>query len=63
MQNDSDVDDVSHPPVYGRLSSQETISGAGRALNDVAGYTELNRCMTWGPLNPCASADDFNWAS
>ena len=27
MQNDSDAEDVSHPPVCGRPSSQETISG------------------------------------
>jgi len=30
MQNASDEEDVTHPPVCGRLSSQETISGAGR---------------------------------
>jgi hypothetical protein len=63
MQNDSDAEDVSHPPVCGRPSSQETISGAGRALSDVAGYTELNRAMTDDPWNPFSSEDDFNLAS
>ena len=49
MQNDSDAEDVSHPPLCGCPSSQETLAGAGRALSDVAGYTELNRAMTDDP--------------
>ena len=49
MQNDSDLEDVSHSLVCGRPSSQETISGAGRALSDVAAYTKLNRAMTDDP--------------
>jgi len=63
MQNHSDAEDVSNPPVCGRPSSQETISGAGRALSDVAGYTEPNKAMTDDPWNPCSSEDDFNLAS
>jgi len=63
MQNDSDAEDVSYPPGCGRPSSQETISGAGRALSDVAGYTELNRAMTDDPWNPFSSEDGFNLAS
>jgi len=63
VQNDSDAVDVSHPPVSGHPSSQETISGAGRALSDVAGYTELNRAITDDPWNPFSSHDDFNLAS
>jgi len=55
MQNNSDAEDVYHPLVCGCPSSQETISGAGKALSDVAGYTELNRAMTdnsWNPFRP-----------
>jgi len=63
MQNDSDAEDVSHPPVCRRPSSQETSSGAGRALSDVAGYTELNRAMTDNPWNPFSSEDVFNLAT
>jgi len=37
MHNYLDGEDISHPPVCGHLWSQETISGAGRALSDVAG--------------------------
>jgi len=36
MQNDSDTEDVSHPPVRVRHSGQETIPGAGRPLGEVA---------------------------
>jgi len=36
MQNDSDTEDVSHPPVRVRPSGQETIPGAGRPLGEVA---------------------------
>jgi len=63
MQNDSDAEDVSHPPVCRPPSSQETISGGGRALSDVADYTKLNRAMTDDPWNPFSSEDDFNLAS
>jgi len=63
MQNNSDAEDVSHPPVCGRPSSQETISGAGRVLSDVADHTKLNRAMTDDPWNPFSSEDDFNLAS
>jgi len=35
MQNDSDTEDVSHPPVCVRLSGQETIPGAGRPVGEV----------------------------
>jgi len=62
-QNDSDVEDVSHPPVCGRPSSQETISGAGRALSDLADYTKLNRAMTDYPWYPFTFEDDFNLTS
>jgi len=63
MRNDLDAEDVSHQPVCRHPSSQEPISGAGRALSDVAGYTELNKAMTDDPWNPFSSADDFNLAS
>jgi len=49
MQNDSDAKDVSLPPVCRRPLSQETISGAGRGLSNVAGYTELNTAITDDP--------------
>ena len=54
---------MSHLPVCRRLSSQETISGAGRALSDVAGYTELNRAMTDDLWNPFSSEDNLHLAS
>jgi len=63
MQNDSDAEDVSHSPVCGRPSSQETISGTGRALSNVADYTKLNRAMTDDPWNAFSSEDNFNLAS
>jgi len=63
MQNDSDADDVSHPPVSRRPSSQETISGASRALSDVAYYMKLNRAMTDDPWNTFSSEDDFDLPS
>jgi len=62
MRNDSDVEDVSHPPVCGHPSSQESISGAGRALSEVAGYTELNRAMTDDPWNLFWFENEFNLA-
>jgi len=43
MQNDSDTEDVSHPPVGVRPSGHETIPGAGRPLSEVAGYTRTTR--------------------
>jgi len=45
MQYDSDEEDFSQLPHRGRPSSQESIPGAGRALGDVAGSTELNESM------------------
>jgi len=60
IQNNSEAEDVSHRPVCQHPLSQETISGAGRALSDVAGYTELNRAMTDDAWNPFLSEDDFN---
>jgi len=52
MHNDSDTEDVSHPPVAVRRWGQETIPGAGRPLGEVAGYTELNKAMTDDPWRP-----------
>jgi len=49
MQNESDMEEVSHPPVCVRSSGQETIPGAGRPLGEVAGNTELNKAMTDNP--------------
>jgi len=63
MQNDSDTEDVSHPPVRVRPSGQETIPGAGRPLGEVAGYTELNKAITDNPWSPFSSENDFNLAS
>jgi len=59
MHNDSDTEDVSHPPVSARPSGQETIPSAGRPLGEVAGYTELNLAMTDDPWSPFSSEDDF----
>jgi len=63
MQNNSDAEDVSHPLVCRRQSSPETISGAGRALSDIADYTKLNSAMTDDTWNPFSSGDNFNLAS
>jgi len=63
MQNDSDTEDVSHPPVHVRLSGQETIPGGGRPLGEVAGYTELNKALTDDPWSPFSSENDFNLQS
>jgi len=63
MQNDSDTEEVSHPPVRGRPSGEETIPGAGRPLGKVAGYTELNKAMTDDRWSPFSSENDFNLAS
>jgi len=63
VQNDSDTEDVSHPPVRVRPSGQETIPGASRPLVEVAGYTELNKAMTDDPSGPLLSENDFNLAS
>jgi len=61
--NDSDTEEVSHPPVRAHHSGQETIPSAGRLLGEVAGYAELNKAMTHDPWSPSSSEDDFNWAS
>jgi len=63
MQNDSDTEDISHPPVRVRPSGQETIPGAGRPLGEVASYTEVNKAMTDDPWSPFSSENDFNLAS
>ena len=63
MQNDSDTEDVSHPPVHVCPSGQETIPGAGRPLGEVAGNTELNKAMTDDPWSPFSWENDFNLAS
>jgi len=62
-QNDSDREDISHPPVRVRPSGQETIHQAGRPHGEVAGYTELNKAMTDDPWSPFSSETDFNLAS
>ena len=61
--NDSDREEVSHPPVRGRPSGEETIAGACRPLSEVAGYTELNQAVTDDPWSPFSYEDDFNLAS
>jgi len=63
MQNDSDTEDVSHPPVRWRRSGHETIPGAGRPLGQVAGFTELNKAKTDDPWSSFLSENDFNLAS
>jgi len=63
IQHDSDVEDLSQRPDRGRSSSQDSIPGAGRALRDVAGYTELIESMKDDPWNPFSSEADFNLAS
>ena len=63
MQNDSDTEDLSHPPVRVRPSGQETLPDAGRPLGEVAGYTELNKAMTDLPWSPFSSENDFNLRS
>ena len=63
MQNDSDTEDISHPPVRVCPSGQETIPGASRPLGEVAGYTKHNKAMTDDPWSPFASENDFNLAS
>ena len=60
MQHDSDDEDLYQPPDCGRPSSQESIPGAGRALGDVAGYTELNKSIKNDPWNPFSSDAHFN---
>jgi len=49
MQNDPDTEDISHPPVRVGPSCHETIPGAGTAVGEVGGYTELNKAMTDDP--------------
>jgi len=63
MQNDSDMEEVPHPPARVCPSGQETIPGAGRPLSEVAGYKELNKAMTDDPWSPFSSEKDFNLAS
>jgi len=63
MQNDSDTEDVLHPPVHVHTSGQESIPSASRPLGKVAGYTELNKAMTDDPWSPFASENDFNLVS
>jgi len=63
MLNDSDTEDVSHPPVRVGPSGQETIAGAGRPRGEVAGNTELKKAMTDDPWSPFSSGNDFNLAS
>jgi len=63
MQNDSDAEEVSHSPVRGRPSGQETVPGAGRLLGKVAGYTELNKAVSEDPWSPFTSENNFNLAS
>ena len=63
MQNDSDTEDVSQPPIRVRPSGHETIPGASRLLGEGAGYTELNKAMTDDPLSPFSSENNFNLAS
>ena len=62
MQNGTDTEDVSHPPVSARPSCQETMPGAGRPHGEVAGYTELNKAMTDQPWSPFSCENDFNLA-
>jgi len=63
MQNDSETEDISHPPGRVRPSCQETIPRAGRPRDEVAGYRELNKAMTDDPWSPFSSQNDFNLAS
>ena len=63
MQHDTDEEDFSKPPDRVRPSSQESMAGAGRAVRDVAGYTELNQSMKNDPWNPFSSEADFNLTS
>ena len=63
MQNNSDTEEVSHPPIRVRPSSQETIPGSGRPRSEVAGYRVLNKAMTDDAWSPFSSENDFNLAS
>jgi len=63
MQNNSDTEEVSHLPVRVRPSGQETITGTGRLLGEVAGYTELNKAMTDDPWSLFSSENYFNLVS
>jgi len=63
IQNHSDTEEVSHPPVGVCPSGQETIPSTGRPLGEVAGYTELNKAMTNDPWSPFSSENDFNLPS
>jgi len=63
MQNNSDREDVSHPPVCVRSSGHETIPGSSRLLGEVASYTKLNLAMTNALWSTFSSEIDFNLAS
>jgi len=63
MQNDSETEDFSHPPVCVHPAGQESIPGAGRPLGEVASYPELNKAMTNDPWSPFSSENDFNLPS
>jgi len=63
MQNDSDTEEVFHPPVCVHPLGQETIPGTSRPLGEVASYTELNKAMTDDPWSPFSSENNFNLAS
>ena len=63
MQQDLNEEDLSQQVDGGRPSSQESIPDAGRALGDVAGYTELDEATIHDPWNLFSSKADFNLAS
>jgi len=63
MQNDSDREEVSHPPVRVRPWGPETMRCAGTPCGEVAGYTELNKAMTDDLWSSFSSENDFNLAS
>jgi len=54
VYNNSETEDVSHPPVRAHPSGQETmIPGTSTPRPDVADYTELNKAMpddSWSPF-------------
>jgi len=63
MRHNSDKEDISQPPARVRPSSQDTIPGAGRPLDDVDDYRELTQIMADGSWNTFSSEADFNLAS
>jgi len=46
MQNDSDMECISHPPVQRRHSGSESIRSTSRLHSAFGGYTKLNKAMT-----------------